>query len=134
MLANALRSGPSRRQLVCVLGLLMTDLCKAVQAAPTAAEMARIERLLGALGTRRDLRMIRNGSEYDCDTAVTFLRRKLASMGDEVKTAEDFIERIASRSSTSGKPYLVRLSDGKEITAGEFLRLELVRLERPAAR
>lgn len=131
MFANVHRSGLSRRQWVCVLGLLMADLCKAVQAAPPPAEMARIERLLTALAARRDLRMIRNGSEYDCDTAVTFLRRKLSSMGDDVKTAEEFIDRIASRSSTSGKPYLVRLSDGKEITSGEFLRLELVRLERP---
>lgn len=127
------RRGPSRRQLLCLSGLMLTDLCKAVQAAPPPAEMARIERLLIALSARRDLRMIRNGKDYDCDMAVTFLRRKLSSMGGDVKTAEEFIERIASRSSTTGQLYFVRLSDGKEIPSGEFLRLELVRLERPSS-
>ncbi len=122
----------SRRSLVCLLGLALSGLGRAAQATPNPAELARIEKLLTSLGARRDLRMIRNGTVYDCDTAVTFLRRKLASMGEDVKTAEEFIERIASRSSSSGQPYLVRLSDGKDVPAGEFLRLELVRLERPA--
>ena len=132
MAANEPTGRVSRRTLVCLLGMALSGLGRAAQATPAPAEMSRIEKLLTSLGARRDLRMIRNGTAYDCETAVTFLRRKLAAMGDDVKTAEEFIDRIASRSSTSGQPYLVRLSDGKDVPAGEFLRLELVRLERPA--
>ena len=103
-------------------------------ATPPAAEMARIERLLAALASRKELKLIRNGSEYDTETGAVFLRRKLESMGGDVKTCEEFIDRIASGSSMSGQAYKVRLSDGREIPAREFLRLELARLERPPAK
>lgn len=94
--------------------------------------MVRIDRLLNHLLTRRDMRMVRNGSVYDCETAVTFLRRKLSSMGDDIKTAEEFIERIATRSSTSGQLYWVRTPDGRDLPAGDFLRVELARLDKAA--
>ncbi|MBI5256369.1 MAG: DUF5329 family protein [Burkholderiales bacterium] len=101
---------------------------------PPPDEMLRIERLLAMLGARRDMRMVRNGRDYDAETAVTFLRRKLESMGDDVKTAEEFIDRIATRSSMSGQLYALRLADGREIPAGSFLRSELIRLDKAAAR
>jgi hypothetical protein len=104
----------------------------AVRATPPPPEMVRIERLLNHIGTRRDMRMVRNGSVYDPDMAVTFLRRKLSSMGDDIKTAEEFIDRIATRSSTTGQLYWVRLPDGRDVPAGDFLRVELVRLDKAA--
>ncbi|HSW06838.1 DUF5329 family protein [Aquabacterium sp.] len=122
--------GLSRRQLVCLFGLLPG--AGSAWATPPSAEMVRIERLLTHIGTRRDMRMVRNGQIYDTDMAVTFLRRKLSSMGDDVKTAEEFIERIATRSSTTGQLYWVRLSDGRDLPAGDFLRVELARLDKAA--
>ncbi|MCK6420616.1 MAG: DUF5329 domain-containing protein [Aquabacterium sp.] len=99
-------------------------------AAPPPAEMARIDRLLTAVAARKDIRMVRNGRDYDTTMACEFLRRKLSTMGGEVRTAEEFIERIATRSSTTGQLYWVRLSDGRDIPAGDFLRVELVRLDK----
>jgi hypothetical protein len=64
-------------------------------AAPPPAEMARIDRLLTAVAARKDIRMVRNGRDYDTTMACEFLRRKLSTMGGEVRTAEEFIERIA---------------------------------------
>lgn len=119
-----------RRRLVCLFGLLLG--AGAAHATPPAPEMVRIERLLNHIGSRRDVRMVRNGSVYDPDMAVTFLRRKLSSMGDDIKTAEEFIDRIATRSSTSGQLYWVRLPDGRDVPAGDFLRVELVRLDKAA--
>lgn len=120
----------SRRQLILLSGLLLG--AQGAVAAPPAPEMVRIERLLTHIGTRRDMRMVRNGEVYDPDMAVTFLRRKLESMGDDIKTAEQFIDRIATRSSTTGQLYWVRLSNGRDVPAGDFLRLELVRLDKAA--
>jgi hypothetical protein len=99
-------------------------------AAPPAAEQARIDRLIGVVASRSDLQFVRNGSAYKAADAARFLREKLKSQGRDVQTAEDFIERIASRSSTSGKAYLIRHADGREQPAGAFLREELQRLER----
>ena len=125
---------PSRRA-ACrrLIGALLGGAAGAVLAAPSSAEMARIERLLVMIGTRRDMRLVRNGSEHDTDTAVSFLRGKLKHFGSDIKTAEEFIERLASRSSTTGQLYWVRLSDGRQIPAGDFLRIELARLDKAAA-
>ncbi|NRF66558.1 DUF5329 family protein [Aquincola sp. S2] len=122
-----------RRGVCCLLGALISGLAGAAQAGPSAAEMARIERLLAMIGSRRDMRLVRNGQEHDTDTAVSFLRGKLKHYGDDIKTAEDFIERLASRSSTTGQLYWVRLADGRQIPAGDFLRIELARLDKAAA-
>ena len=100
-------------------------------AAPGAAEQARIDKLIEAVGQKQDLVFIRNRSEYNAKQAAEFLRRKLRSMGgDEVKTCEDFIVHIASKSSTSGEIYRVRLTDGKVMPSEEFLRGEMARIER----
>jgi hypothetical protein len=79
------------------------------------------------------MKFIRNGTEYSCADAAKFLRGKLGSMGADVTTARDFIERIASKSSVSGKPYHVKFADGRLMPAAQFLSDELARMEaRPA--
>jgi hypothetical protein len=50
---------------------------------------------------------------------------QLASVGDRVKTTEDFITGIASKSFLSGKPYLVKFADGHTQPTGEWLRAHL---------
>ncbi len=92
-------------------------------------EQSRIERLIMAIEARKDMKFIRNGSEYDGAAAARFLRGKLEAMGQEVTSAREFIERIASRSSMSGEPYRVKFADGKTMLASEFLSEELKRLD-----
>jgi len=94
-------------------------------AAPGATEQARIERLLDAVAQLKDAQFVRNGQAPASADAARFLREKLKSRGADVATAEQFIERIASVSSTSGKPYLIRFADGRELTSAEFLRTRL---------
>jgi hypothetical protein len=98
-------------------------------AAPPPQEQTRIERLIRMVEMRKDMKFVRNGTEYDCADAAKFLRGKLEAMGKEVTTARDFIERIASKSSMSGEPYHVKFSDGKTMLASVFLSEELKRLE-----
>ena len=125
---------PSRRATCAFIGALsLFGVAGAAHGAPSAAEMARIERLLVMIGTRRDMRLVRNGTVHDTETAVSFLRGKLKHYGSDIKTAEEFIERLASKSSTTGQLYWVKLSDGREIPAGDFLRIELARLDKAAA-
>jgi hypothetical protein len=73
--------------------------------------------LLHALVTE----FIRNGSEYDDGkAAAAHLRMKLQNAGGKVQTADDFIRLCASRSYITGKPYMIRLSNGKTIKSEEY--------------
>ena len=91
-------------------------------------ERRTIEALITSVAELRDATFIRNGKSYDAKSAARFLREKWKSRESEVRTAEDFIERVASVSSTTSKPYLIRFADGREIQSAEYLRAELARL------
>jgi len=88
------------------------------------SEREAIEALLRAVD-ESGLVWIRNGSEHDAHAAAEHLRTKWQAAGARVQTAEDFIEGIASRSSMSGRPYLVRLPDGSTEPAADWLRARL---------
>ncbi len=93
-------------------------------------EQARVDKLIQAVSQHQGVRFIRNGSEYTCAEAAEFLRGKLKWSRAELKTVHDFIELVGTKSTSSGEIYKVRLTDGRTIPSGEFLRLELVRIER----
>lgn len=98
------------------------------QTAP-AAERQKIESLIKQVGEIKDAKFIRNGSTYEVAAAVRFLHGKWKANDSEVKTARDFIDRVASASGTSGKPYLIRFKDGREINSREYFLGELQKLE-----
>jgi hypothetical protein len=78
------------------------------------------------------VRFIRNGSEYSGAQGAEHLRDKLARAGDRVKTTDDFINGIASKSYLSGKAYLVKFPDGHTQPAGEWLRAHLTEMRKNA--
>lgn len=90
-----------------------------------ADEKARIEGLIQHIGNLKDAKFIRNGKEYDAKSASKFLRGKWEAKEKEIRTAEDFIDKAASVSSTTGKPYLIRFNDGREVKCGEHLKEQL---------
>jgi hypothetical protein len=108
---------------------LMSVFALVAQAAPPPHEQTRIERLISFVESQKDMKFVRNGSEYSCAEAGKFLRGKLQAMGSDVSTAREFIERIGSKSSMSGRPYHVKFADGKTMLAGQFLSEELKRIE-----
>jgi hypothetical protein len=112
------------------LALLGTLCSAATWADPTAAESARIDRLIAAVAHRGDIRFLRNGKDYDGKQAADFLRGKLKWRIEKVATVQDFIEQIGTRSTTSGMAYQVRLADGRTLPSAEFLRQELRRIEK----
>ena len=89
----------------------------------------QIEALINEIQTLKDASFVRNGSTYDAKTAAKFLRGKWDSHKSEITTAADFIEKAASVSSTTGKPYLIRFNDGREMKCGDFLKEKLEKLK-----
>ena len=84
-------------------------------------ERDKIEALIRAVQGLKDATFVRNGVEYDAKDAADHMRRKWNAGRDEIKTARQFIEHAASKSSVSGKPYLIRFKDGREVESGKFL-------------
>ena len=101
--------------------------CRA-QSAPTP-EKQKIEALIKQVSDLKDAKFVRNGSTYEPSTAVRFLRGKWEANDAQVTTAREFIDKVASVSGTSGKPYLIRFKDGRELTSRDFLLAELRKLE-----
>jgi hypothetical protein len=91
-------------------------------------EQERIAALLDAVG-RSGARFIREGKEYSAADGRKHLERKLRYAGDRIKTAEDFIEGIASRSSTTGRPYRVRFPSGEDMETEAWLRQKLAEID-----
>jgi hypothetical protein len=96
------------------------------------SEKQKIEALIKHVEGLKDAKFVRNGTEYDAKAAAAFLRGKWDANAAAIKTAKDFIEKAASVSSTTGRPYLIRLKGGKEMKSGDYLRAELQKLEKPA--
>ena len=115
--------------MVGAVSMWATAMATAAGAAPPPHEMSRIERLIRYVEAQKDMKFIRNGSEYSCSDAGRFLRGKMEAMGAEVTTAREFIERIATKSSMSGRPYHVKFADGRMMPAADFLGEELKRIE-----
>lgn len=88
------------------------------RAAPTETE--RIEHLID-LVAKSDVTLIRDGKEYTPAEAADHFRDKYAFARDEVHTLNDFIENVASSSWVSRREYLIKLPDGTQLTAKEWL-------------
>ena len=99
----------------------------------SSGEKQKIEALIKYVGEMSDVQFMRNDSAYDAKTAAIFLRRKWQANDSEVKTAHDFIDKVATISGTSGKPYVIRFKDGREVKSRDILIAELSKIEKPAA-
>jgi hypothetical protein len=117
---------------LCIVGTLLTTLAASLLRGDElpAAEKTKIETLIAHIEGLKDAKFVRNDKEYDAASAAKFLRGKWSAHAASVKSATDFITKLASVSSTTGKPYVIRFKDGKEIKSGEYLQAELKRLEK----
>jgi hypothetical protein len=88
-------------------------------------EKKKIEFLIASVENLKGAKFIRNGTEHDGKEAAEHLRMKLQNDVGQVKTADDFIRLCASKSYISGKPYLIRSSDGKTIKSEQYFREKL---------
>jgi len=102
----------------------------AILAAATTPE-TEIEGLLAYVKGLDQATFVRNGTSYSPAQAEAHLRMKWNNARSHIKTAEDFIELCASKSSVSGKPYLIRFADGRTVEAGFAFREQLGLLRKP---
>jgi hypothetical protein len=89
-----------------------------------------IDALLDAVATSECV-FVRNGKEYDVDDAVSHLQMKRERGGRYFDSTEEFIERIASKSSWSGKPYEIHCGADEPQLAFDWFndRLQEIREE-----
>ena len=107
--------------------VLQTALATSAPAVAPLNDAEKIDALIRAVEARRDLQFIRLDVAHSAGEAAGLLRIKLA--GSRVKTVDDFIDYVATASSTTGQPYFVRYPDGRQVTSAAFLREELKRIE-----
>ncbi len=92
-------------------------------------EVEKTELLLATVAALKDAVFIRNGNDHTPEEAAAHLRRKLGSDSQSQASARAFVDRLATRSSVSGEPYMIRNSDGTVVLAGEFLSEKLKEIE-----
>lgn len=70
----------------------------------------------------------RNGKSYEAGDAADHLSLKFKRGKKYAKTAENFIDRLASKSSLSGKPYHIVCPGREKMTSGDWLHQKLTSL------
>lgn len=123
----------SRRGFAVALAAAAALWCGCVLAAPSPAR-PEIEALLGRLQSS-GCSFNRNGSWHEAGEARAHLARKLEYLEDRnlVQTTEQFIDRAATGSSLSGKPYLVRCGSAAPVESRTWLTQQLKALRAGAA-
>ncbi|MDQ7250779.1 DUF5329 family protein [Dongia sedimenti] len=104
-------------RLVVVALLILVQLVIPARADSTANEIAYLLKVI----RESPCTFIRNGSDYDGAAAAEHVEAKYAHYKSEIKTAEDFIDRSATKSLLSGDPYQVQC-EGAPSLAAEWLR------------
>lgn len=120
-------SVPAAQDAAAQIASQATVLSKAPKAQLT--ESQKIEELILSLKGMKNAVFVRNGSEHSSQEAAEHLKTKWKKHSDKIKTAEDFIEHLATKSSMTGELYMIRLADGKKVPAGNLLHNRLKQLE-----
>ncbi len=112
-----------------LLLLALLPLLSFQQAKPkTYTEEQKISYVINSLG-RMDAVFVRNGSEHSPAEAMQHLNMKRKKAGKQIKTCRQFIQEVASKSTVSGDPYMIKFKDGHTETAESYLLKQLQRLE-----
>lgn len=116
-----------------VPAMLIALSLSAAAAEPNSVAKKEIEHLISYLASS-ECQFYRNGTWYSAARAVSHLSRKYDYLSDRnlVPTAEAFIESVASESSTSGKPYLVRCAGKQDVQSSEWFRTVLKKFREEA--
>jgi hypothetical protein len=118
-----------RRAFLRALPLALLIALPASRAAPPDKVQREVNFLLGFVeGSGCEFQ--RNGVWYDSRAAQAHLRDKyrVATTWGSIDTTEQFIDGIATKSSMSGQPYMVRCNGGPVVASRQWLREELAKL------
>lgn len=124
------------KKIVCAVVALLLTL--PAWAKLNAHEEARINAMLNALAQKKDLTFVRNGDAHNCEEAVSHLRLKLGNTRNRIDTAEQFIDKVASSSSITGKPislkFPVKAMKTRSLIYMRLLRKRIKRLRRKGSK
>jgi hypothetical protein len=114
--------------------LLLVATAGAVAAPPPIQVRAEIDALMAGLQAS-GCEFNRNGSWYRAPEAKAHLLKKLNYLQGRttIASTEQFIELAASKSSMSGRPYLVRCADSAPVESRVWLMHRLKSLRAPNA-
>jgi hypothetical protein len=73
---------------------------------------------------------IRNGSEHTAKEAREHMQKKLDYAEDKIKTVDQFIDSIATKSYMTGSTYYIKFPDGKQIESAVWLREQLKKVSK----
>lgn len=107
-------------------GLIALTITVAAAAPAVLAQgnaQAEIDYLIGRV-ERSGCEFVRNGSAHPAPEAAAHLRKKLSAARRSLNV-EQFIDHIASKSSMSGEPYLIRCAGRGDETSAVWLRRAL---------
>jgi len=93
------------------------------------SEQQKIEYLISHVENLTDAKFIRNGRAHSPKDAANHLRTKLRHSRNHISTAEDFIQICATKSSLTGRKYLISFADDKTVESGKYLLQVLLTLE-----
>ncbi|MFT2008933.1 DUF5329 family protein [Pontibacter sp. 13R65] len=99
------------------------------QASTALSENEKISRLISFVGNLQGATFIRNGNKHSPKDAAAHLRSKFDKHHAKIKTAHEFIELLATKSSASGEYYKIKMADGTTTETYKILSNELVKLE-----
>ncbi|MEQ9364627.1 MAG: DUF5329 family protein [Leptospirales bacterium] len=102
-----------------------------LESEPPLTEAQKIDLLIQRVETSGGT-FVRNGSEHSAEAAAAHMRLKLSRAGSVIKTAENFIQYIATKSSFTGVAYRIKFPDGREYKSADWLRARLAEIERAA--
>lgn len=95
------------------------------------SEQKKIEMLIASVEDSGGT-FVRNGSEHSATAAAAHMRMKLSRAGGAIRTAQQFIKYIATKSSITGIAYRIKLPDGSEHKSADWLRARLAEIESQA--
>jgi predicted ThiF/HesA family dinucleotide-utilizing enzyme len=108
--------------------ILLMLVAIAVGAQQPMTEAQKIDYLIDVVRNLKGAVFIRNGSEHTPEEAANHLQMKREKAGARIKTAQDFIDKVASKSSLSGELYMIRFANGKTFPCQMVLSNELKKL------
>lgn len=108
-----------------LLFLLMILSCPISCSAGTTEEITALLDFI----ERTECTFIRNAKRYDSIAARQHIEKKYDYYRERIKTAEDFIQYSATKSSMTGNPYKV-LCNGVHMNSSDWLKAELARMRK----
>ena len=95
-------------------------------------ESQKIEELINCVRNLKGAAFIRNGSEHSPEQAAEHLASKWKKHSAKIRTAEEFVQHLATKSSATGEVYMIRLSDGNKVPTADVLYKRLMQLSATA--